>query len=282
VTGDVVTGEVVTGEVVTGDVNVATGLGQSARAEWEGLVTAAVLGTDRRAVPAAAAGWHLREGDDPAVALLDRVAAVTVSRRAGAVPGPPVAVQAPAPADPRPVVPPRSAANLARMLRGEHDVALAEWLDLCAAGGWRPPPELVPALLLRGKRDPAFDAAVRRVIGSLAAWLADAVPSLGVRANAAKASATFAPVPSAADSAAVVDVVVAAFHDHSATWASVAGLRTMVASLDRAALAELIGRLNAAPFHVTTERARVELLGLAQLRRDLGELVRSPSDGVTG
>ena len=52
--------------------------------EWAGLVATAVVGTDRHALPPARAGWDVwGAGADPAVALLDRAAAVAAALRQG-------------------------------------------------------------------------------------------------------------------------------------------------------------------------------------------------------
>ncbi|MFD6942877.1 DUF5691 domain-containing protein, partial [Streptomyces roseolus] len=62
---------------------------------WERLVSAALLGTDRR--PPAGA-----RGPEAAGALLDAAARHTLRRRAGLRPGPAAAPLEPAPHDPRP------------------------------------------------------------------------------------------------------------------------------------------------------------------------------------
>ena len=246
-------------------------LAASAAREWSNLVTTAVLGTDRKRMPVPPLGWEaLRTGDDPAVELLDRAAAVATARRAGMQPTPaPLPIER-APDDPRPPCSAESAELLAQMLGGLHEILLPEWLARCADAGLRPPAHLVPALLLRGRRHPALDVAARAVIGPRAAWLAEAMPELGVRAVPKPLPAgadPFAPPLPPPDSGAVVGVVVEMFHDRSATWATVAQLRLVVASIEPSWLPALTLELNRAPFHAVTERTRVDLLGIARMRR---------------
>ncbi|NEY36966.1 hypothetical protein GTU99_33405, partial [Streptomyces sp. PRKS01-65] len=70
--------------------------GTPAQGGWEELVTAALLGTERRTPPGCAPGPRA-----PA-ALLDAAAVETVRRRAGLRPAPAADRLEPAPADPRP------------------------------------------------------------------------------------------------------------------------------------------------------------------------------------
>jgi hypothetical protein len=112
---------------------------------------------------------------DPAAALLDRAALLTVARRAGRRPDhaePPPA----AGPDPRPAVSPAAGRRLARMLGGEHPDLLPEWLAAAAARGARPPAQLLPALLDRALRPPLGSFRLRRLVaeagGSRARWLA--------------------------------------------------------------------------------------------------------------
>ena len=264
-------------------------LAASAAAEWANLVTTAVLGTDRRPLPHPPPGWEsVRSSDDPAVELLHRAAAVATARRAGVRPGAAPLLPLPAPDDDRPPCPAVAANALARMLRGEHDILLPEWMARCAAAGFQLPLHLVPALLLRGRRNPGFDRVARALIGPLAAWLADAVPDLGVSAvpkaapaNAAANVDVFAPPLPPPDSGAMVSVIVGAFIERTATWAAIAQLRLVTAALDPAWLPALELELNRAPFHAVTERVRVDLLGLCRVRREVVDsLTASPAADV--
>ena len=127
----------------------------TAMTAWHDLVTASLIGTERTVVPAVRIPGLPRGEDDagdPAAVLLDRAALVTAARRAGRRPD-----QAqPLPEcenDPRPAVSPAAADRLARMLTGEYSGLLAEWLTVAVARGLRPPPQFLPALLDRARRD---------------------------------------------------------------------------------------------------------------------------------
>ncbi len=254
-------------------VNAEVDLAQTAAHEWSSLVTAAVLGTDRRPPPRPTSGWgSLRHVDDPALELLDRAASVATARRAGVKPSmapPPVT---PAPFDGRPVCPDRAADILGVLLKGTHDILLPEWMALCAASRLQPPRHFAPTLLLRGRRHPGFDLVVRALIGPLAGWLAEAMPELGVPVTPKPANAVieaYLPPTPPADSGAVVSAIITTFADRSATWAAVAQLRQAVAAIEPRWLPALILELNRVPFHAMTERTRVELIGLAEIRREM-------------
>ena len=147
---------------------------------------------------------------------------------------PPAVAVAAAPDDPRPPCSHACTRRLQRIVAGEHDVLLPEWLHRCDALGLRPPEVLLPTLLLRGRRHPELDALVREVSGERARWLAEQVPELGVR-----------PVPCRGDrcrrcdrrrdrstAAAAVAALVGTFRERHATWAAAPQLRLLVASLD--------------------------------------------------
>ncbi len=248
-------------------------LGASASSEWARLVTIAILGTDRRPLPAAEPGWEtLTAAADPGAELLDRAAAVATARRAGVQPNPAPARIEPAPADVRPSCPPDAASLLAQMLRGEHDVLLPEWFALCELAHVQVAPHLIPALLLRGRRNPAFNVVVRRVIGARAAWLAEAMPELNISQLSGPVppgTAAFLPPSPPSDSGALVTAISSTFYDRAATWAAAAQLRLAVASIDPVWLPALIVELQRAPFSSVTERTRVDLLGLALARQQL-------------
>jgi hypothetical protein len=62
-------------------------------------------------------------------------------------------------------------------LAGEHDLLLPEWFQRCEAAGAQLPWAALPALLLKGRRNPALDATVRRLAAGRASWLAEVVPA---------------------------------------------------------------------------------------------------------
>jgi hypothetical protein len=147
---------------------------------WEELVTAALLGTDRRTPPGVA------PGPSAPLALLDRAAAETVRRRAGLRPGPAARRPEPAPGDPRPPLPAAAARRLAMLLADRPGAAsggrrgaapdlmelLPQWLATANARGYAPPPQVLPALLdaARGRTD--LRPAALEFAGPRALWLA--------------------------------------------------------------------------------------------------------------
>ncbi|MEV0240516.1 DUF5691 domain-containing protein [Streptomyces sp. NPDC050674] len=147
---------------------------------WEGLVTTALLGTDRRTPPGTT------PGPDAPAALLDAAAVQTVRRRAGLRPARAAERPQPAPQDPRPALPSAAARRLAMLLAdrpgpsggGRRGAApdlmelLPQWLAAANARGFAPPPQALPALLdaARGRTD--LRPAVLEFAGPRALWLA--------------------------------------------------------------------------------------------------------------
>ncbi|MFJ5998245.1 DUF5691 domain-containing protein [Streptomyces sp. NPDC092370] len=147
---------------------------------WEGLVTTALLGTDRRTPPGSA------PGPDAPVALLDAAAVQTVRRRAGLRPARAAERPQPAPEDARPALPPAAARRLEMLLAdrpgpsggGRRGAApdlvelLPQWLAVANARGFAPPPQVLPALLdaARGRTD--LRPAALEFAGPRALWLA--------------------------------------------------------------------------------------------------------------
>ncbi|WP_328879830.1 DUF5691 domain-containing protein [Streptomyces sp. NBC_00299] len=146
---------------------------------WEELVTAALLGTDRRTPPGCA------PGQEAPLALLDTAALETVRRRAGLRPARAARRPRPAPEDPRPALPPAATRRLAMLLTdrpgaggGRRGTApdlmelLPQWLATANDRGFAPPPQLLPALLdaARGRTD--LRPAALTFAGPRAVWLA--------------------------------------------------------------------------------------------------------------
>ncbi|MEU7091191.1 DUF5691 domain-containing protein [Kitasatospora aureofaciens] len=159
---------------------------------WESLRTSALLGTDRRPLPATALPLaEAVDPSDPATALLELAALATVRRRAGALPvpaaGPP---GPPAPEDPRPEMPEAAARRLAVLLAGRTGAnggsgggalanlaeLLPQWLTTARFEGLRPPAALIPALLdaARARSELRGDAVA--LAGPLGRWLASQNP----------------------------------------------------------------------------------------------------------
>ncbi|MFF6811912.1 DUF5691 domain-containing protein [Streptomyces sp. NPDC012403] len=157
-----------------------TTVGASLPDSWEELVTAALLGTDRR-TPAGSA-----PGPGAPSALLDAAAVATVRRRAGLRPARAAERPRPAPADPRPPLPSAAARRLTMLLAdrpgafggGRRGTApdlmelLPQWLAAANARGFAAPPAALPALLdaARGRTD--LRPAALRFAGPRALWLA--------------------------------------------------------------------------------------------------------------
>ncbi|MZD03700.1 hypothetical protein GTW43_01180 [Streptomyces sp. SID5785] len=144
----------------------------SAGPSWDELVTAALLGTERRS-------------STTPTALLDAAAVETVRRRAGLRPVAAAALPDPAADDPRPALPAAARHRLALLLTDRPGTGgarrgsapdllelLPQWLTLAQAHGYAPPPELLPALLdaARGRTD--LRPQVLAFAGPRALWLA--------------------------------------------------------------------------------------------------------------
>ncbi|MDH6217449.1 DUF5691 domain-containing protein [Streptomyces pseudovenezuelae] len=155
---------------------------------WEELVTAALLGTDRRTPPVHGPGHGHAPGHrhQAPVVLLDAAAVETVRRRAGLRPAQAASRPEPAPQDPRPALPAAAARRLALLLAdrpgtgggGRRGTApdlmelLPQWLAAANARGFGAPPQVLPALLdaARGRTD--LRPAALTFAGSRAVWLA--------------------------------------------------------------------------------------------------------------
>nr|WP_317453766.1 DUF5691 domain-containing protein [Streptomyces sp. CBMA152] len=142
---------------------------------WEELVTAALLGTERR--PAAG---------EPA-ALLDDAARRTVRRRAGLVPAPAAVRPEKAPDDERPHLPQAARRRLGQLLADRSAAAhssgrrgaapdlaelLPQWLSAAGERGFRTPPELLPALLDAARARTDLRPQALAFAGSRGLWLA--------------------------------------------------------------------------------------------------------------
>jgi hypothetical protein len=142
---------------------------------WDGLVSSALLGTDRR--PA-----HFEELPEAIQArlgdggLLDAAALATVYKRAGRKPLRDVEPLPQAPGEDRPL--PRSGAvrRLAAMLGGFQTAALGEWLRAADARGWGVPPEHLPALADYARNRAEYRPLVVQAAGRRARWMAELNP----------------------------------------------------------------------------------------------------------
>jgi uncharacterized protein DUF5691 len=141
---------------------------------WSDVLASALVGTERRPLAAPPAGG------DPAGALLDVAAVLSLRRRAGLVPPRGVPAPEPAPAEGAPTASAAAGARLARLLDPAGDrldaetraQLLTEWLTVAARRGLRVPGELLPALLDAGRRQRELRPLVAAAGGARAAWLA--------------------------------------------------------------------------------------------------------------
>jgi len=143
--------------------------------DWAELVSVALVGTDRRAVPGHDAGAGVsadQSSNDPALALLSRAAVAGLPRRVGAPPerfdG---ALPAPAPPDPRPLLPDAAARRL-RTILDSYPKYLPEWLAAVRAAGYRLPAAFAPALLDLARTNTLIRPDLALVLGPIGRWLA--------------------------------------------------------------------------------------------------------------
>ena len=149
---------------------------------WRELVTAALLGTERRSPPVPPVAGVADVVDDlvppdEAARMLATVAAVTAVRRAAFLPLPAVErLQGPA-ADGRPVTPPTASATW-RTVTAEWPVLEDEWMLTVIATGYRLAPDVLVAAMLRHRNDAVRRARVALAGGPASGWVADHVPAL--------------------------------------------------------------------------------------------------------
>ncbi|MCX4586475.1 DUF5691 domain-containing protein [Streptomyces sp. NBC_01481] len=185
--------------------------GITSTSAWEELVTAALLGTDRRTPPDAV----LTPGKDAPAALLDAAALHTVRRRAGLLPAPAADRPEPAPHDARPRLPVAARRRLAQLLAdrsapshagGRRGTApdltelLPQWLAAANEHGYQAPPSLLPALLDAARARTDLRPHVLTFAGSRGLWLARLNPEWKFALRGASGSAV---LPDVTDAEAV-------------------------------------------------------------------------------
>jgi uncharacterized protein DUF5691 len=142
---------------------------------WDDLVSAALLGTQRRRVDPAGLPAPVRPlvAGAPEEALLTAAAVLANYRRAGHVPARPDTRLPAAERDGRPLVPP---AARRRMLRLPAEL-LAEWLQAVHGRGMRVAPEYLPALAETARTRPPVRAPLAAVAGPAGSWLGERNPA---------------------------------------------------------------------------------------------------------
>jgi hypothetical protein len=149
---------------------------------WDRLVTAALLGTDRREPPVPPPGAIAdliadTVRHDGASRMLAAVAAVAAVRRAAFVPGPPADPLHPPPPDRRPWCAPAAVATWRVVVR-EWPVLEDEWVLTVVERGLRLPPDALVELLRRHRADTVRRARVALAGGPVVDWLVGHVPEL--------------------------------------------------------------------------------------------------------
>lgn len=243
---------------------------------WRELVTAALLGTDRREPPAPPAGLVADVVDDAvrpdgAARMLAAIGAVAAVRRAAFVADRASPPLQPPPTDDRPMCDPRAASTW-RTVIAEWPVLEDEWLLTVIEQGRRLPPDLIAESLLRHRRDATRRARVAVAAGPSAAWLVSHVPDLESTAKttvSAEAVTTLPelPVPPdlaellTADAHTFVQRLVSGFDDRVFGAAHKAVLVNVVARCRPAVLLDAAAALDA-----TRVGLALALADLARLR----------------
>jgi Family of unknown function (DUF5691) len=147
----------------------------SAASSWDDLVSAALLGTQRRRLDPAGLPMPVRPlvAGAPEEALLTAAAVLANYRRAGHVPARPEKRPPVADRDKRPLVPP---AARRRMLRLPAEL-LGEWLQAVHEKGLRVAPEYLPALAETARTRPSVRAPLAAVAGPAGSWLGERNPA---------------------------------------------------------------------------------------------------------
>jgi|GEM_PF-566705 len=161
-----------------------TGDDVSMTEHWADLVTAALLGTDRRDPPTPPGALADLISDaarsSPSARMLAQVAAATAVRRAGILPGAPLDVLAVPDTDDRPTCPP-AAIDRWHHVTTSWPVLEDEWQLTLITNGWRIAPELLPAMLLRHRNDAVRRTRVMVGAGNAGRWLVGHLPDLEAR-----------------------------------------------------------------------------------------------------
>jgi hypothetical protein len=268
---------------------------------WDELVTAALLGTDRRDPPELPVGPLADTVADalrptPQGRLLAAVAATTVARRSGATPLPPLPVLQPPEPDRRPMLPTAAVERWVAIV-AEWPVLEAEWLAVAAASGWRPAADVLVGLLRRHRRSRVLADAVLAWGGPLAAWLVDNVPDLGpvdARPLPPGAAARALPVPARLEPLldGPAEPLAAALAEGLTSgeyrWSHRAVLLNVVARVQPTSLTDIVTTLSGGRDALGAEAADVAplalweaLIELALVRRAMLHELR-PSNGETG
>ena len=163
----------------------APGSAVSATSEhWSALVSAALVGTDRRAVPTADHRMLDLPADLSAPSRLLLDAAVEDARRRAGSRSDPVGDRIVAAPDDRGAEAPEAAVQLLELVLGGaaglttgRDPVLSAWFDAVTTAGCRAPHRLVTRLLDLASRDDRWREQVAAAVGARGRWLAGEVPT---------------------------------------------------------------------------------------------------------
>ncbi len=244
-------------------------------AYWRELVTAAMLGTDRRDPPEPPAG-DLADlvadavRPDAAARMLAAVGATAAARRAGFAPGPVASpLRGPDP-DARPWCPPAAVATWRRIV-AEWSVLEDEWLVTSIEQGWRLAPDVLTELLLRHRADAVRRARVMLAGGPVARWLVDHVPELAATSQRQVSAEAVASVPDLPMPPDLAELAVRDAHTVSRTLA--AGFEDGVyGPPDRAVLVNLVARCRPSVLLEVASALECTRLGQALALADLARL----------
>ncbi len=167
-------------------------------ADWRELVTAVMLGTDRRQPPGTSAPIADLVADavrpDDASRMLAAVAAVAAARRASFVPGPAAVPLQPPASDDRPWCSPAAVECWREVVR-EWPVLEDEWVLTVVDRGLRVPPDALAELLVRHRADAVRRARVALAGGPSAGWLTDHVERLAPATSATASAESVTSLP---------------------------------------------------------------------------------------
>lgn len=244
-------------------------------AYWAQLVTAALLGTDRRPPPPPPPGLIADLVDDAvrsddASRMLAAVGAVATVRRAGFVASPAAPPLQPPAADHRR---PCSTAAVAtwREIVAEWPVLEDEWVLTVIEQGLRLSPDMVTEMLLRHRRDVVRRARVALAAGPIAAWLAGHVPALDAATASTASAETVTSVPDLPVPPDLADLLTADAHTVAGRLVSGFDDRAFGAA-HRAVLVNLLARCRPAVLLDAASALDETRVGLALALADLARL----------
>ncbi len=242
---------------------------------WRELVTASLLGTDRRDPPIPPPG-PLADvvadavRADPAARMLAAVGATSAARRAGFSPGPPATVLQPPAADGRPWCRPAAVATWRRIV-AEWPVLEDEWVLTVLERGLRVPPDALVELLARHRNDAIRRARVALAGGPMAAWLVDHVPELAAATGRAAPADAVTSLPDLPVPPELAELLTADAHTFARRLAPGFGAGAYGAP-HRAVLVNLLARCRPAVLLDAADALDATHVGLALALADLARL----------